>query len=253
VTRKTARQLSKFNHGQRRQAIVQALLTEVVQGRLRAGQRLVTQELAGCFRVSHTPIREALIELAGMGVVTLLPNRGALVHHLTAREVREMCQVRRVLECAAVRRACGRIDTDALAEIAEDIRRLTARPREAVAVTIRQARTVDSRLHDLISASCGNAFLAKEISRLTILFRAFRDVAWEREQARNDLRRIPEEAKEHLAVVEALLAGDRAGAARAMGRHIRSGAAYWCRTMAAAPEPNTPVNPSRNGTRSNGR
>src|SRR5207253_11519126 len=66
--------------------------------------------LAARFGVSHTPIREALIELAGIGVVSLLPNRGAVVRPITARDVREVCQVRRALECLAVRQACGRID-----------------------------------------------------------------------------------------------------------------------------------------------
>src|SRR5262249_8939914 len=86
------------DHGLRRQAIVQSLLTDVFQGRLRAGQRLVTQDLAERFGVSHTPIREALIALAGIGIIDLLPNRGAVVRPVTAKDVREVCQVRRVLE-----------------------------------------------------------------------------------------------------------------------------------------------------------
>ena len=69
----------KCDHGLRRQTIVQSLLTDVFQGRLRAGQHLVTQELAERFGVSHTPIREALIALAGIGIIDLLPNRGAIV------------------------------------------------------------------------------------------------------------------------------------------------------------------------------
>ena len=93
----------KCDHGLRRQAIVASLLTDVFQGRLRAGQHLVTRELAGRFGVSHTPIREALIALAGIGIIDLLPNRGAVVRRVTPRDVREICQVRRVLECEAVR------------------------------------------------------------------------------------------------------------------------------------------------------
>ena len=79
---------------------------------------------------------------------------------------------------------------------------------------------MDSRLHDLIADSCGNAFLAKEIGRLKTLFRAFRDVAWEHDEARNDFHRLAEEAHEHLAIVEALLAGD------AEGGRPRHGAAH---------------------------
>lgn len=96
---------------------------------------------------------------------------------------------------------------------------------------IAQARTVDSRLHDLIAESCGNTFLAKELGRLKILFRAFRDVAWERDEARNDYHRLASETREHLAIVEALLAGEPKEAARAMSRHIRSGSKYWSRVV----------------------
>jgi hypothetical protein len=71
----TARNGSR-DHGQRRQAIVQSVLAEVFQGKLRPGQHLVTQRLAEQFGVSHTPVREAMITLAGIGIVDLVPNRG---------------------------------------------------------------------------------------------------------------------------------------------------------------------------------
>jgi DNA-binding GntR family transcriptional regulator len=231
VTSPRRTQPLQCDHGLRRQAIVQSLLAEVFHGRLRAGQRLVTQELADRFGVSHTPIREALIALAGVGIIDLLPNRGAIVRPVAARDVREVCQVRRVLECEATRRACGRIGLADLHALAGDIRRLKTISSPSAAGFIQQARTLDSRLHDLIADSCGNAFLAKEIGRLKILFRAFRDVAWEQNEARNDFHRLAEEADEHLAIVEALLQGDGREAAGAMARHIRSGARYWSRTV----------------------
>jgi DNA-binding GntR family transcriptional regulator len=222
---------TKTTHGLRRQTIVQSLLADVFQGRLRAGEHLVTQELAERFGVSHTPIREALITLAGIGILDLPPNRGAIVRRVTPHEVREVCQVRRVLECEAARSACGRIDLRELHELVGELRRMTAvKPRSGTRF-IAEARAVDSRLHDLIAESCGNPFLAREISRLKTLFRVFRDVAWERDQARNDSHRLAEEGHEHLAIVEALLAGDARAAARAMAHHIRSGARYWSRAL----------------------
>lgn len=223
----------RCDHGTRRQAIVESILTDVFHGRLRAGQHLVTQELADRFGVSHTPIREALIALAGIGVIDLLPNRGALVREVSAKEVREVCQVRRVLECEATRRACGRIDLAELEDLASELRRLLARSSKSGAKFIEKARAVDSRLHDTIANSCGNDFLAEELARLKTLFRAFRDVAWAYYESRNDYRRLAEEAHEHLAIVEALLAGDGREAARAMSRHIKSGVRYWSRALPA--------------------
>jgi DNA-binding GntR family transcriptional regulator len=230
-----------WDHGQRRQAIVDSLLRDVFQGRLRAGQHLVTRELADRFGVSHTPVREALIALAGMGMVDLLPNRGAVVRTVTERDVEAICQVRRALECEAVRSACGRIRADALETLAEELRGLTnastgsrqgGNGHAPAPSFVEEARALDDRLHELIATCCGNAFLAAELARFRFLFRAFRDVAWEQVEARNDFRRVAEEAREHLAIVEALLAGRRQEAARAMERHVNAGCRYWSRAVA---------------------
>jgi DNA-binding GntR family transcriptional regulator len=219
------------DHGLRRQAIVESLLREVFQGRLRAGQHLATQQLAQRFGVSHTPIREALISLAGVGVIDLVPNRGAIVRRVVAKDVREIFQVRRALECEAVRSACGAVDQEGLQALADELRRLNASKNKFQMRAVEKARAVDSRLHDLIALSCGNGFLGKEIARLKTLFRAFRDLAWEHDTSQNDFRRVAEETGEHLAIVEALLAGDRRGAVRAMSYHIRSGGRYWGRVL----------------------
>jgi DNA-binding GntR family transcriptional regulator len=217
----------KCDHGLRRPLIIQSLLTEVFEGRLRAGQHLITQDLAVRFGVSHTPIREALIALAGIGIIDLLPNRGAVVRLVTARDVREICQVRRILECEATRSACGRVDPDALEELATDFQGLIAADQSSATELIEQARTLDSRLHDLIAASCGNLFLANELGRLKLLFRAFRDVNYNHNATRIASGRFADEAREHLAIVGALKAGDRKAAIQAMSRHILTSVKHW--------------------------
>jgi DNA-binding GntR family transcriptional regulator len=219
-----------FDHGLRRQVIVRAILTDIFHGKYRAGQRLVTEALANRFGVSHTPIREALIELGGSGVVNLLPNRGAVVRKVTARDVREVLQVRKVLECEAVRGAARRADQAKVRRIAEDIRTLAAAAPGPSAIT--QARELDNTLHDFICASCGNGFLQSELTRLRTLYQAFRDVTWDLEEARSDFHRIGVEADEHLAITAALLARDARAAVRAMTAHIRSGVTYWLQVSA---------------------
>lgn len=221
----------RCDHGQRRQAIAERLLSDIFLGRLRAGEHLVTRAVAERHGVSDTPVREALITLAGIGIVDLVPNRGAIVRQVSPQDVQEICQVRRVLECEATRAACGRISLAQLHGLATELSRLMNVKTKSVARFIDRARAVDSRLHDLIADYCGNAFLKKELGRLKLLFRAFRDVAWDWDEARNDWHRLAEEAHEHLAIVEALRAGDANLAARAMGRHIQSGVKYWSRAL----------------------
>lgn len=219
-----------FDHGLRRQAIVRAILTDIFHGKYRAGQRLVTEALANRFKVSHTPIREALIELGGSGVVNLLPNKGAVVRKVTARDVREVLQVRKVLECEAVRGAAKRADRTKTEALAADIRALSEAPANPDAV--QRARDIDNTLHDFICASCGNSFLQSELTRLRTLYQAFRDVTWDLEEARSDFHRIGVEAMEHLAITAALLARDAKAAVRAMTAHIRSGVTYWLQVSA---------------------
>ncbi len=225
---------------------MQGLLHDVFHGRLRSGEHLVTRTLAERFGVSHTPIREALIALAGIGVVDLLPNRGAVVRRVSEDEVREICHVRRALECEAVRGACGRIDARVLEGLKSDLSGLMGANDAFLPRFIDAARNIDSRLHDAIATCCGNAFLAKELGRLKILFRAFRDLSWEHDRSRNDYHRLGEEACQHLAIVEGLISRDRKKATQSMSVHIISGQKYWSRAM---PEPETkslaPARPER--------
>ncbi len=221
----------KCDHGLRRQTIVESLIADVFQGRIRAGQHLVTQELSERFGVSHTPIREALISLAGIGIIDLQPNRGAVVRRVSKRDVREVCAVRRALECAATQGACGRIKPVDLNGLELELEQLTQAPAKSGARFIKKAQELDNRLHDLIAASCGNAFLANEINRLKILFRAFRDVSWDHFEVKADGHRLAEEAHEHLAITQALSAGDRKTASKAMSRHIQSGVKYWSQAL----------------------
>lgn len=227
-----------IDHGQRRKVVVEQLLADIFQGKVQAGERLVIQSLAARFGVSQSPIREALVTLEGIGIIDIEANRGAVVRRVTETDVKEVCEVRRALECAAVRAACGRIDLAELNDVAEafraaSVKRSSSRKRGPAALKkdIDKARTLDSRLHDLIADSCGNRFLSRELGRLKLLFRSFRDVSWNKRATESDLARFANEAREHLAIVEALLEGDARAASKAMSRHIRMGVKYWSRGL----------------------
>jgi DNA-binding GntR family transcriptional regulator len=224
------RSATRCDHGLRRRMVAELLLGEIFQGKLRAGQHLVIKDLAERFQVSSTPIREALVQLEATGIIGFAPNCGAVVRHLTTADVKDVSQVRRALECEATRQACGRIDLTQLHNLADSFRRMRAVKRRN-ATYVEKARLLDSRLHDLIAESCGNRFLAMELGRLKMLFRAFRDAAWDERIAIDDFYRFNEEAGEHLEIVEALIDGNARRASQAMARHIRSGVKYWSRGL----------------------
>lgn len=85
------------------------ILSALRHGRFRAGERLIPEIIATEIGTSRMPIREALRRLAAEGLVTMRPNRGATVNALNVHDMREVFEMRAVLEGLAVRLAVPRL------------------------------------------------------------------------------------------------------------------------------------------------
>lgn len=85
--------------------IADSLRADILQDRLKSGQPLRQGEIATRFGVSKIPVREALFQLKGEGLVTFFPNRGAVVSELSIEEMDELYTLRIALETVALRRA----------------------------------------------------------------------------------------------------------------------------------------------------
>lgn len=99
------------------ETIAAELRRELLAGILRPGTDLSQVELAERFGVSRIPIRDALRILAGEGLVEIELNRGARAISLTPGEVREIYDLRILLECDCLRRAVAATSPAALREI----------------------------------------------------------------------------------------------------------------------------------------
>ena len=84
-------------------AIAASLRDAILKGDIEAGSPLRQGAIAQRFAVSHIPVREALRHLAAIGLVTIRPNRGAIVSFLSPEEAKELFEIRCVLETQAVR------------------------------------------------------------------------------------------------------------------------------------------------------
>ena len=207
-----------MDHGKRRHGVVQEVLAALFEGRLQPGERLRVEHLAKTYEVSVTPVREALVELAGLGLIDLQPNRGAVVRPFGPRQLREFSQLRRILESEATRNACGRIAPYELTALATGLSALVAAPRSPKWSA--ETRRMDTQLHELIAQRCGNERLAYELARYSVLFRMLRDTHHRRRTSRANYAQM-EENSEHLAIVQALQAQNADAAAVAMSVHIQ--------------------------------
>ena len=96
-------------------AAVELIREAIIDGRLAPNQRLKEEHLALEFGISRTPVREALRLLRSEGLVEAEPNRGSTVRGYAADDIREMYELRMVLECLAARRAALRMTAAQLA------------------------------------------------------------------------------------------------------------------------------------------
>lgn len=207
--------LPPVRRGTIRNQVVRSLLSAIVAGRFSAGHRMVVQTVAAEMGVSATPIREALVELAGIGVVDILPNRSAVCRRFDRAEIRGIYQIRRVLEVEAAHDACGKIPAADLARLEHEFRALIA-SRLGTTDWSQHAITADIELHRLISKHVASGRLSDEINRYNLLVQVVREVV------DNDLHAQEVAVTEHLEIVLALQANQPAAAAAAMDRHIRS-------------------------------
>jgi DNA-binding GntR family transcriptional regulator len=190
---------------------VRDLLEEaILEGELKPGERLRAEALAQRYGTSRTPIREALVQLEGQGLVEIEPNRGAVVRTFDRDDVRDLYEVRALLEPAAAARAAQRIS-------AGDLDRLQALCADA---SIDEQIVNNEAFHRIIVEAAGSPRLEVAMRAASGIPRAFRSLFW------HDDRQRAESLLCHRRLVSALGAGDAQLAEAVMRMHILGAVAF---------------------------
>lgn len=214
----------------RRIWVAKKILQLIFTGEFKGGDRLIEEEVAEKIGVSRTPVREALGELAGIGVIRLKPNHGAIVRDFGAKQIREIYHIRNILEAEATRLAEPRIDHNALQEIREKTQQfLNASSRSPDWSA--EAMTLDQQFHELLASSSGNERLAEEINRYRTLVQSIREAVGNIQNAQ-DFALI-----EHTLIIDLLLDHQGQRAAEVMSQHIERGAEVAAAALSNAKPP----------------
>lgn len=142
--------------------IYKELRRSIILNALKPGERLNLDELATKCNTSVTPVREALQMLTQEGLVVNKPHAGFYVAKVTLKQLRDLLELREILEVASVERAATRITAEQLAAL-ENVHAGYVGDDDAS-----RERYLDEnrRFHHLIAQASGNRELAEALKRL---------------------------------------------------------------------------------------
>jgi len=142
--------------------VYRELRRSIIMGHRKPGERLSLDELAVNYGAGITPLRDALQMLSQEGLITIKPRSGYFVERITLKELRELFEVREILELAAVERAAMRITEDLLQELEHVHAGYTGDDDESYDRYTDENR----RFHFLIAEASGNHELAEMLGHL---------------------------------------------------------------------------------------
>ncbi len=189
--------------------LVDGVLDAIGEGRLPSGTKLGEDQLSRIYGVGRRVVREALKELRFIGVIELLPNRGAFVAQPTPRDAEDVYAARRIIETAII----GDLARHGTANDIRTLRQHLARQHEAETQSDRRTFIrLLGEFHVVLARLAGNPVLAEMLQRLTA-----------RTCLMTALYELPEAScalAEHAELIDRLAQGDTSGAAALIERHL---------------------------------
>ncbi|MEM7341224.1 MAG: GntR family transcriptional regulator [Actinomycetota bacterium] len=151
-------------------SIKRILLDRIVSGQLVPGERIVESRVAKELQISQSPVREALRDLAAIGLVDIESRRGARVRKPTAKELRDVSEVRAEIDALASRLAAERLTDETMDQLREAHREMTSCHAAGDYVGMTEA---DAEFHRIIAHASGNRAVERVFGQLEPFARTY--------------------------------------------------------------------------------
>jgi len=191
--------------------IYNILAYKIVNGEIKHGFRLIERELAEKYKISRTPIREALNKLAKDDLIELVPHKGGYVKGLYSKDINDIYNIRGALEKLAIRLSINDIPKQKIKYIKDLIEESKSKSGEE---RIHLLVNVDKVTHKLFLDNCNNERLVRIIENLWDIVNIYREMDAPLEG------RAEKALKEHEKLLEAVENNDVELACRLMDIHI---------------------------------
>ncbi|WP_217577532.1 GntR family transcriptional regulator [Mesorhizobium sp. GbtcB19] len=218
--------LTVTDYGGKEADVVRALEEDIIFGRLAPGTRLVEDVLLARFPVSRHTIRQALYQLEKLGVATRERNKGAMVRRLSPEEVRQIYEVRELLQ----RQAALMIPLPASEALIEELTEIHgAHSREVEAHNLRGIHEANDRFHLAMFSACRNDYLVSSIEqymRLSLPVRA---------NSLADPEQLKVSRRQHELMIEAMKQPDNQVLAQLCVDHLQPSKKVYLEEIGKAP------------------
>jgi DNA-binding GntR family transcriptional regulator len=208
--------------------VVNAIVSEIVGGQLPANARLIQDELARAYGVSRQPVQQALLLLRDRGLVREAPGRGLIVSPLDVDFVRNLYEIRAMLDGLAARLAADRGSERAKTEGPAflDLGRAAVE-----SGSLHDQIEADMRFHAFLNDLSGNPLIGETTApHWPYLRRVMGEVL------RDDIQMPRTILKEHVTILDAVIAGDAAAAETLSRDHISRAANIFVQRLQAQHE-----------------
>lgn len=198
----------------------------IVNGDLAAGEKLNELSLSNAMGVSRGTVREAIRSLADSGLIDLIANRGAFIHETTLAEVRNLYDLRGAIFAMACAASARRVGEGAEPQLVRSLEENLERMRETQEQNeTKTYYTLNIEFHDMLLDGAGNPRAKAMYDNMVKEMHLFR------RRGLSIATNIARSLEEHLAICEAVAAGDPEAARAAADRHITSGFARYMKMV----------------------
>jgi len=195
-----------------------ALRAQVIAGAMRPDVYYAIGQIAERLQISVTPVREALLDMAADGLVEMVPNRGFRVRQLTERDLDEIVELRLLLEPPAVRRVTERRLVDDFGALRSMAASIESAAREGDWVVFLDT---DRDMHMKLLGYLGNGRLTEVVGKLRDQTRLY---GLDRVAGTHEFLAS---THEHIALLDAVEAGDAREAENLTARHLSHARGIW--------------------------
>jgi DNA-binding GntR family transcriptional regulator len=189
------------------------LRADIVSGIWALGSHVTLAELSAHYQVSTNPVREALLQLQGEGVVSMRMNRGAVVPVVDEKYIDDLYRLRGAIQVMLARDAACNATPD---QVAQMMAHCKAYEQAALADDIGESVKANRLLHECVDSISGNLMALQLLDGRSSLVDAFR------RRVGYGAGRQQVVAQQHRKIVNAIAAGDQVAAAQASLEHTDS-------------------------------